>query len=244
MRKGILSIIAMLFAVCATAQGNDYYLPMTGIEFIFEIKRSGPVDNTEYAIESVRTSLFGVPDETKHYKANIDKDHSIDFICKNDDGVLLGVNKEVKQKKQEKVKDIKERVSSEPDIVEISAIYIPVKGVKRVPICNVIRDQGVFLGEGELANTYYLSIKDNHEVYTPQATIKTKKNKKDDANIFVNLPGKATLTLEKGKNFLLTQEIYVAQFGKVEAINGIFFEKGQKYSLELSPTTGELKMLK
>ncbi len=241
MKKGILSLMAILSAVCAMAQGNDYYLPMTGIEFVLEIRRTGPVDNTEYSFVSLKTSLFGVPDETKHYEAAIDGNNSIRFICKSNDGVLLGVNKKVKEKKQEKVKDIPERKSDKPDIVEISAIYIPVKEVKRVPICNLIPDQGVFIGEGKPENTYYLTIKDNHDIYKPQVTGKAGKG---DANIFVNLPGKATMKLEKGKELLSTQEIMLAQFGKVEAIDSSFFAKGQKYELELNPTTGEIKSLK
>lgn len=241
MKKGILSLMAILSAVCAMAQGNDYYLPMTGIDFVFEVRRTGPVDKTEYSFVSVRTSLFGVPDETKHYEAAIDGNNSIRFICKSKDGVLLGVNKNVKEEKHEKVKDIPERKSDKPDTVEVSAIYIPVKEVKRVPICNLIPDQGVFIGEGKTEHTYYLTVKNNNDVYKPQVTGNAGKG---GATIFVNLPGKATMTLEKGKELLSTQEIMLAQFGKVEAIDGSFFAKGQKYELELNPTTGEIKSLK
>ncbi|MDD7318917.1 MAG: DUF4831 family protein [Prevotella sp.] len=244
MRKTVLSLTMLLFAICAAAQGNDYYLPMTGIEFTFEIERRGPIDRTEYSFVSVRTSLFGVPDESKHYEAVIDNSNSIDYICKDEHGVLLGVNKKVKQPEQEKAKDIMERKSSEPDVVEISVIYIPVKEVKRVPLCNLLYDQGVFIGEGEPENTYYLTIKDNHDIYSPQATVKMSKAGKDNPNIYVNLPGKATMILEKGKNFLSSQELYLAQFGRVEAVDSKFFAKNSKYSLELNPTTGEIKMLK
>jgi len=244
MKKLILSLTMMLATLCTKAQGKDYYLPMTGIEFIFEVSRKGPIDNTEYAFVSVRTSLFGLPDESKHYKAVINKKNSIEYICKSDEGILLGVNKNVTQPKQEKAKEIKERTSSQPDIVEISVIYVPVKEVERVPLCHLLSDQGVFIGEGDPAKTYYLTIKDNHDIYNPQATVKMSKAGKDNPNINVNLPGKATMIIEKGENFISSQELYLGQFGRVEAIDSKFFSKDSDFTLELSPITGGIKLLK
>ena len=220
----------MLATLCTKAQGKDYYLPMTGIEFIFEVSRKGPIDNTEYAFVSVRTSLFGLPDESKHYKAVINKKNSIEYICKSDEGILLGVNKNVTKPKQEKAKEIKERTSSQPDIVEISVIYVPVKEVERVPLCHLLSD--------------YLTIKDNHDIYNPQATVKMSKAGKNNPNINVNLPGKATMIIEKGKNFISSQEMYLGQFGRVEAIDSKFFSKDSDFTLELSPITGGIKLLR
>ena len=154
------------------------------------------------------------------------------------------MNKNVTQPKHEKAKEIKERTSSQPDIVEISVIYVPVKEVERVPLCHLISDQGVFIGEGDPAKTYYLTIKDNHDIYNPQATVKMSKAGKSNPNINVNLPGKATMIIEKGENFISSQEMYLGQFGRVEAIDSKFFTKGSDFTLELSPITGGIKLLR
>ena len=49
MKKLILSAIAVLFTTGAMAQSNDYYLPKTGISFIFEVQRDVKDGNVDYS---------------------------------------------------------------------------------------------------------------------------------------------------------------------------------------------------
>lgn len=248
MRKLFLSAIAMLFTTGAMAQGNDYYLPKTGISFIFEVQRKGGPENIEYSFISVRSQSYGVPDETKHYEAVIDKNHTIDYISKSYDGILLGVNTKGKEDKIDAPKPYTTKTSQATDTIEIEFKYMPNGDVNRYPICHLSENQGVLSGEGVPDSTYYITIKDEKEVYDPQATVPLNKAGKDNANILVNLPGKITLTIEKGKRLVAKHEFYAGQYGRVEAIDKQYFMKGKKksrkYTLDMNPKTGEIKLLK
>lgn len=248
MKKIILSAIAMLFTIGAMAQGNDYYLPKTGISFIFEVQREVTDAGVDYSFISVRSQSYGIPDETKHYEAVIDKNHTIKYISKTADGILLGVNTEGKEDKIAAPKPVGELPKAGKDTIEVEYKYVPNGEVKRFPICHLSENQGVLSGEGVADSTYYISIKDMKDVYAPQATVPLNKAGKDNANIFVNLPGKVTLTIEKGNRLVASHEMNAGQYGRVEAIERGYFLKPKKkqpiYTLEMNAKTGEIKLLK
>lgn len=248
MKKLILSAIAVLFTTGAMAQSNDYYLPKTGISFIFEVQRDVKDGNVDYSFISVRSQSYGIPDETKHYEAVVDKKHTINYISKTADGILLGVNTKGSEDKIAAPKPAKALPKAGKDTIEVEYRYVPNGDVKRYPICHLSEKQGVLSGEGVADSTYYITIKDEKEVYDPQATVPLNKAGKDNANILVNLPGKITLTIEKGKRLVASHEFYAGQYGRVEAIDKQYFLKGKKkspkYSLEMNPKTGEIRLLK
>ena len=250
MKKIILSAIAMLFTTGAMAQGNDYYLPKTGISFIFEVQRNAKNDTIEYGFVSVRSQSYGIPDETKHYEAVIDDNHTIKYISKTADGILLGVNIDGSEDKIATPKPYKSLGSNGKDTIEVEYKYLPYGEVTRYPICHLSDNQGVLSGEGKPDSTYYISIKDLKDIYNPQATVSLDKAGKNNANILVNLPGKILLTIEKGKRFVASHEFYAGQYGRVEAIDEEFFLKSKKkkkspiYTLEMNPRTGEIRLLK
>lgn len=248
MKRTILSVFAVLFTIGAMAQSNDYYLPKTGISFIFEVQREVKDNAVDYGFISVRSQSYGIPDETKHYEAVIDKNHTIKYLSKTADGRLIGVNIDGSEDKIDAPKPYKELPKAGKDTIEVEFKYLPNGDVTRYPICHLSEKQGVLSGEGVADSTYYISIKDEKEVYDPQATVPLNKAGKDNANILVNLPGKITLTIEKGKRLVAKHEFYAGQYGRVEAVDKQYFLKGKKkspkYTLEVNPKTGEIKLLK
>lgn len=83
---------------------------------------------------------------------------------------------------------------------------------------------------------YYISLKDLKTVNIPQNDGK----KKEMDGIAYNLPGQALVTLTDGKKKLYEAEIPVTQFGIIEYLAPILFNKSSTIKVYFNPATGGL----
>ena len=84
---------------------------------------------------------------------------------------------------------------------------------------------------------YYINLKDLKTVKMPQ---EDEKKKKDLDGIAYNVPGQALVTLTDGKKKLYESEIPVTQFGIVEYLAPVLFNKNSTIKVYFDPNTGGL----
>lgn len=84
---------------------------------------------------------------------------------------------------------------------------------------------------------YYINLKDLKSVTIPQDD---GKKKKELEGIAYNVPGKAMVTLTDGKKKLYENEISVTQFGIIEYLAPVLFNKNATIKVYFDPTTGGL----
>lgn len=81
----------------------------------------------------------------------------------------------------------------------------------------------------------YISLKDLKTINIPQDD-----GKKKVEGIAYNVPGKALIVLREGKNTLFEEEVPVTQFGTVEYLAPVMFNKNTVTKVLFNPTTGGL----
>ena len=84
---------------------------------------------------------------------------------------------------------------------------------------------------------YYINLKDLKTVKMPQ---EDEKKKKDLDGIAYNVPGQALVTLTDGKKKLYESEIPVTQFGIIEYLAPVLFNKNSTIKVYFDPNTGGL----
>ena len=84
---------------------------------------------------------------------------------------------------------------------------------------------------------FYISLKDLKTVKIPQ---EDDKKKKDMEGIAYNVPGQAMITLTDGKKKLYEGEIPVTQFGVIEYLAPVLFNKNSTIKVYFDPNTGGL----
>ena len=94
------------------------------------------------------------------------------------------------------------------------------------------------VANNDLAGTpFYISLKDLKTVKIPQ---EDGKKKKDMDGIAYNVPGQAMITLTDGKKKLYEGEIPVTQFGIIEYLAPVLFNKNSTIKVYFDPVTGGL----
>lgn len=94
------------------------------------------------------------------------------------------------------------------------------------------------VANNDLAGTpYYINVKDLKSVKMPQ---EDGKKKKDLDGIAYNVPGQALITLTDGKKKLYEGEIPVTQFGIIEYLAPVLFNKNSTIKVYFDPVTGGL----
>lgn len=95
------------------------------------------------------------------------------------------------------------------------------------------------VGNNDLAGTpYYISLKDLKTVKIPQE--EDKKKKKEPEGIAYNVAGQALVTLTDGKKKLYEGELPVTQFGVIEYLAPVLFNKNSTIKVYFDPNTGGL----
>ena len=95
------------------------------------------------------------------------------------------------------------------------------------------------VGNDDLAGApFYISIKDLKSVNIPPQ--EDGKKKKETEGIAYNVPGKAMVTLTDGKKKLYEGETAVTQFGIIEYLAPVLFNKNATLRAYFDPTTGSL----
>ncbi|WP_308744410.1 DUF4831 family protein [uncultured Bacteroides sp.] len=94
------------------------------------------------------------------------------------------------------------------------------------------------VANNDLAGTpFYISLKDLKTVKIPQ---EDGKKKKDLDGIAYNVPGQALVTLTDGKRKLYEDELPVTQFGIIEYLAPVLFNKNSTIKVYFDPNTGGL----
>lgn len=94
------------------------------------------------------------------------------------------------------------------------------------------------VANNDLAGTpFYISLKDLKSVKIPQ---EDGKKKKDLDGIAYNVPGQAMVTLTDGKKKLYEGELPVTQFGVIEYLAPVLFNKNSTIKVYFDPNTGGL----
>ena len=70
-----------------------------------------------------------------------------------------------------------------------------------------------------------------------------KKKQKQEQGVYVNVPGKMKATIFNTSENLITTEFPAAQFGNVELLSGVLFNKRYTTRLWLNPVTGAVDRL-
>ena len=86
-------------------------------------------------------------------------------------------------------------------------------------------------------NPFYISLKDLKSVKMPQ---EDGKKKKDLDGIAYNVPGQAMVTLTDGKKKLYEGELPITQFGVIEYLAPVLFNKNSTIKVYFDPNTGGL----
>ena len=94
------------------------------------------------------------------------------------------------------------------------------------------------VANNDLAGTpFYISLKDLKSVKIPQ---EDDKKKKDLDGIAYNVPGQAMVTLTDGKKKLYEGELPITQFGVIEYLAPVLFNKNSTIKVYFDPNTGGL----
>ena len=87
---------------------------------------------------------------------------------------------------------------------------------------------------------YYISVDDTSQLPAPDMT---GKKQKQEAGIYVNVPGRLRSTLYEGINAVQTDEFAAPQFGQTQLLSGSLFNKRYTTRLRLDPLTGAVLRL-
>lgn len=129
------------------------------------------------------------------------------------------------------------------DTTETIINFVPTKPVEREVLFRFSRHYGMADKDDLGAAPYYISVEDLHSIPTMQASIDRGKIK-DNAGVYVNLPGKVKISVAQEGNLRAAIELYMAQFGKTEPLSGELFGKKQLTQMVLSPVTGTIESVK
>ncbi len=109
--KGLLLLLLPLSINAQSVEGTDYYLPKTAIRFTVKVEKTqytpgrlapyahrflrsevSQEPTTSYRLLGVSMSAFAMPDTSRHFTLITDKKHTINKVCRADNGQLLAIN--------------------------------------------------------------------------------------------------------------------------------------------------------
>ena len=123
------------------------------------------------------------------------------------------------------------------DTPQTITIQITPKEMKDEVAFRFSRKLGVVDKEDLAGEPFYLSITDLGTV--PQASVEEGK-KKELEGVDYNVPGRARVTLNKGNETLFDEELPITQFGSIEYLAPVLFNKNTVTKVQFDTTTGGL----
>jgi hypothetical protein len=134
--------------------------------------------------------------------------------------------------------------STQCDTMVHEITIIPKDSVNSQLFFRFSRHFGMVDSDDLSGEPYFLTIEDLHSMPSIQvAADPGKKDKKGDA-IHVNLPGKIRVTLATADKQIASEELYAAQYGRMEMLDDGLFSKKLRTSIVLDPATGNLESIK
>ena len=124
------------------------------------------------------------------------------------------------------------------DTSEVSITVSPDREVSRRLLFRFSDAFGMVDADDLAGEPYYISVSDLHQTPEDTRTEKEKQKQKDETGLYVNVPGRAHITVEKNENICLEQDISYAQFGRLDNLAAILFNKKVNTSYKVSPITG------
>lgn len=128
------------------------------------------------------------------------------------------------------------------DTSEYIIMTCPMQSVTDMVLFRLSQHLGLVEADDLSGEPYYLTVEDLHIVPAP-APDKKKKKKLEEEGIYVNIPGRAKVTVSHNNQTLYTEECTVAQFGNVELLSAELFNKRYITHLRLNPVNGGLEMM-
>lgn len=121
-------------------------------------------------------------------------------------------------------------------------VYSPDANVDREEIFRFSKHLGLVDKDDLAGNPIYISIEDKktlpHEEENPK-----EKNKKQEEGLRYCNPGNAVVKIFNGQRTFYENILPISQFGRIEYLGGILFNKKYNIHVTLSPTTGRIERL-
>ena len=99
------------------------------------------------------------------------------------------------------------------------------------------------LDQDDLAGVPYYYIIEDLKTVPPAEVIDPKKQKKQVQGIYVNVPGKLRSTISEAQGIVNSAEFPAGQFGNVELLSGVLFNKRYTTRLWLNPLSGAVEKI-
>jgi hypothetical protein len=128
------------------------------------------------------------------------------------------------------------------DTTETIYTFIPSKEDAKKLLFRFSYKKGLADTQDTEATPYYISVEDEHYTPTIQTSIDDPKAKKE-SSIFINLPGKIKVSLQRDSSPCSFFELYAAQFGHAEKLDGSLFADNCMTHLVLNPVTGNVESI-
>lgn len=129
------------------------------------------------------------------------------------------------------------------DTMEVVLNYVPEKEVSRQVLFRFSSHFGLTDADDLSGEPYYLSVIDLHQV-VDNAAIAEGKLPKDNAEVYVNLPGRIRMELSRGEKTVAACEMMATEFGRTESLDNELFGKKIFTQLIYHPLTGSIQHVK
>lgn len=130
------------------------------------------------------------------------------------------------------------------DTLEYVLTICPQPGMQRQVLFRLSQRLGLVDSDDLAGEPYYITVTDEKNL--PAVTtdnVDGKKKKEQTDGVYVNIPGKITVTIYKGVTELDSFETSAAQYGYTELLSGELFNKRYTTHLTLNPATGAIDKL-
>lgn len=133
--------------------------------------------------------------------------------------------------------------TTENDTTTHTFTYVVDKPTKRDILFRFSPEYGLVDNDDLSGTPYYINIEDLKMVAEPETVDPKKAAKPQQSGIYVNVPGKMRATIFDAKNQIVSNEFAAGQFGNVELLSGVLFNKKYTTRLLLNALTGAVEKL-
>ena len=133
--------------------------------------------------------------------------------------------------------------TTENDTTTHMFTYVVDKPTKRDILFRFSPEYGLVDNDDLSGTPYYINIEDLKTVAEPETVDPKKAAKPQQSGIYVNVPGKMRATIFDAKNQIVSNEFAAGQFGNVELLSGVLFNKKYTTRLLLNALTGAVEKL-
>lgn len=129
------------------------------------------------------------------------------------------------------------------DTTEYVISIVPEKEMKRIVAFRFSKKFGLTTADDLSGEPYYMDVTDENQTAEPPAVHEMAKKQKDEMELAVCLPRKISVTLSNANKKIGHYDMWAAQFGQVEMLNGSLFGKKLTSKIVLDSATGAVTEL-